>query len=169
MKIFRCERGLAMIETVIATSVIAILCSIAVPRLSRMLDEVCVDYEIRCLHSALHYTQSVSRISQYQTFRFGVPTGYSMSYIECYMPSSGDARYVVRRPQVGSSSVFRIKEYHYLERGATLNNPITDQFRFRANGEFYTTGGTLTLSKGKSKRYIALTNYGRIRITDKKP
>ena len=156
-----------MIETVIATSVIAILCSIAVPRLSRMLDEVCVDYEIRCLHSALHYTQSVSRISQYQTFRFDVPTGYGMSIIECRLfAQTSPPQYCVRK---AVNPLTKIKEYHYLDRGSSITDPIGGQFMFRANGEFYTNGGTLTLSKGKSTRYIALTNYGRIRITDKKP
>ena len=166
MKYIRCERGLAMIETVIATTVIGILFSVAVPRFSRMLDEVCVDYEIRCLHSMLHYTQSVSRISQYTTFNFNTPTGYSAStIIECRIfTSTSPHQYCVRKLNQSD----RIKEDHYLERDAHITNAFkSGSFTFRANSEHTQGSDSLTISKGTSNRYLVLTNYGRIRISAK--
>ena len=153
-----------MIETVIATTVIGILFSVAVPRFSRMLDEVCVDYEIRCLHSMIHYTQSVSRISQYNTFKFTTPSGYGMNTIECRVFTTASPQYYcVRKLDVSE----RIKENHYLERDVKINNPFKESFRFRANGELNQTGNDLRISKGTFNRYLVLTNYGRIRISAK--
>lgn len=164
MKYFRCERGLAMIETVIATTVIAILASIALPKVSRMLDEVCVDYEIRCLHSMIHYTQSASRISQYNTFKFTTPSGYGMPTIECRVFTDASPQYYCVRKLNASE---RIKENHYLERNVKINNPFKESFRFQANGELTQTGNDLRISNGTFNRYLVMTNYGRIRISDK--
>ena len=166
MKYLRCERGLAMIETVIATTVIGILFSVAVPRFSRMLDEVCVDYEIRCLHSMLHYTQSVSRISQYTTFKFTTPTGYGMNTIECRVFTAASPQYYCVRKLNQSA---RIKEDHYLERDAHITNAFeSGSFTFRANSEHTQGSDSLTISKGTFKRYLVMTDYGRIRISNQK-
>lgn len=164
MKYFRWERGAAMLETVLATTVIAILASIALPRVSRMLDNVCVDYEIRCLHSMVHYTQSLSRISQYSTFKFDTPSGYGMPTIECRVFTNASPQYYCVRKYDASE---RIKENHYLERDVKITNPFKDSFRFRANGELNQNGNDLKISKGTFNRYLILTNYGRIRISNK--
>lgn len=157
-----------MLETVIALSIIGTLTALAVPKVARSLDNVCVDYEIRCLHSMLHYTQSVSRLSQYSTFKFNTPTGYSWNYMECRISGNAPLQYYdVKRPSTGSKPSVQIKENHYLERNVQINNPIGSSFQFRVNGEFNTTGGTLVISKGEFTRYLVLTNYGRIRMSNK--
>ena len=167
MKYFRCERGLAMLETVIALSIMGTLTALAVPKFARSLDNVCVDYEIRCLHSMLHYTQSVSRLSQYNTFNFDTPTGCGMSVIECRLSAgTSPPQYCVRK---AVNPFTKIKEYHYLERDVKINNPFTTVTpRFRANGEHAPGSGTITISKENFKRYLVLTNYGRIRMSNQK-
>ncbi len=153
-----------MLETVIALSIIGTLTALAVPKFARSLDNVCVDYEIRCLHSMLHYTQSVSRLNQYATFKFNTPTGYSTPTIECRVFTGTSTPYYCVRKLNASE---RIKENHYLERDVKITNPFKESFRFRANGELTQTGNDLKISKGTFNRYLILTNYGRIRMSDK--
>ena len=154
-----------MLETVIALSIMGTLTALAVPKVARSLDNVCVDYEIRCLHSTLHYTQSVSRISMYQLFRFDALPYYDANSIECYISQASALRYCVR---TSGNSPKRFKGYYYLENGLKIINPIDARIKFGVNGELSQKGGTITISKGQCSRYLVLTNYGRIRISNQK-
>ena len=125
-----------------------------------MLDEVCVDYEIRCLHSLMHYTQSSSRISQASSFGLGKTPGYLIeTMIECVVRPS-ESRFFMRKYEAEN----RLKTDHYLERGFKFSGSFEESFRFRANGESVQSNATIDLSKGAIKRSLVLTNYGRIRI-----
>ena len=167
MKYFRCERGLAMLEAALATAVVGILISIALPTIGRSLDVSYVDYEIRCLHSMFHYTKSVSRISSYNAFGFTRPLDYDVNAIELRLftgINNNPNYYCVRKKD--NINPIRIRENHYLERQfelaiSTVDNPIL----FDLYGDLSPAkNGTVTIKKGNINRKLTVLQYGRGRI-----
>lgn len=159
-----------MLEAVIAAAVLGILASIVLPKLSYMLDVIYVDYEIRRLHSTLHYTKSVCRIANYERFRLGQQSGYVGKALELQIQNSETPIYYRLKRQSYSEY---LGDKHYFERDFSLrlkNNigraPIN--IGFDVYGDFSssdnTKEGTLVLSKGKVQRTVVLQGYGRMRI-----
>lgn len=168
MKYFRCERGLAMLEAVLATAVLGILISIALPKIGRALDVSYVDYEIRCLHSMFHYTKSVSRLSTYADFGLGKQTGYDRNAIELLMLTGKDNNpnyYYVRKQD--TIKPIRIKEDHRLERKFELfTGAVGNPVLFDVHGNLSSTNheGTITVRRDNLYRELIVTKYGRARI-----
>ena len=157
------ERGFAMLEAVLAIAVIGILATIVIPKLDRALDEVYVDYEIRGLHSLVHYTQSVNRMNSYKPFGMGTPTGYSVKIVELSVINGYNKTncYSVRE----YLQTERIKSQRYLERGFVLQlTNLDSSIYFGADGNS-TKNGSITLRKDNIVRRLILTNYGRSRIS----
>ncbi len=159
------ERGLAMLEAVIATAIIGVLASIALPKLGNMLDEVYADYEIRGVHSLAHYAQSVSRMATYKTFGFNYAKGYSIKNIEFAVSNTlgKTQHYSVRQYQKSE----RIKEQHFLKHDFIFSlTGLGSSIRFRANGNLIESGGHILLQNEtrKVRKYLYITNYGRISI-----
>ena len=156
-----------MLEAVIATAVLGILASIVLPKLSYILDAVYVDYEIRRLHSTLHYTKSVCRIANYNKFGLGQQSGYVGNTFETYIRRSVTPnRYKVRKANGGAD----LGDTHELERDFTLylKNDVGKTIisvGFDIHGDFASPqNDALVLSKGKVKRTVMLQGYGRMRI-----
>ena len=160
------EHGLAMLEAVIATAIIGVLASIALPKLGNMLDTVYLDYEIRGLHSMIHYTQSSARLSTYKTFGCAVPKQYDYTSIECLLVASatGANSYQVRKRD---NSDKRLKEKRVLERGFFLSlNKFSSSLRFSPDGNLSpATSSHISIEKRNLYRYLVLTGYGRARIS----
>lgn len=55
------QRGFATLEIISAITVIAVLMSIALPNVNRIIDSVALDYETKSLYSELRFLQSLSR------------------------------------------------------------------------------------------------------------
>ena len=156
-----------MLEAVIATAVLGILASIVLPKLSYMLDVIYVDYEIRCMHSTMHYTKSASRLVNYNKFGLNPPSGYQGITLEMFIGKSGDLDcYCVQK----YDSVNLLKSKRVLERSFTTNTNTINKGRicFNYDGDFVPAiNGTMILSKGKVKRTLVLQGYGRARIDRK--
>ena len=164
MKYFRCERGLAMLETVIATAVIGLLATIAIPKLSRALDVCYVDYEIRCLHSLMHYSKTVGRLAKYRDFGFGTQSGYDRNTFEFLLVyGNATADYYCVRPLNSSP---RLKENHLLNRNFRFNvKNVSSSIRFDTDGDFSPAqSGNVNINKNNISRQLVLSGYGRARI-----
>lgn len=151
-----------MLEAALATAVLGILASIALPKLSYMLDVSYVDYEIKCLHSMMHYTKSICRLALYNDFGFGPQSGYTRNTIELRIKTADPDAYYVRK----WDSSDRIKENRYIERGFNLENySVSGRIRFDFNGDFNPgENGRILLLKNNLKRTLVLSGYGRARI-----
>ena len=118
--------------------------------------------------SLAHYTQSVSRISNYKPFGFSAPLGFAPKYIELAV-FTGENKlnyYCVREYQ----KTERLKENHMLERNFhLLLSNLDSSIRFRSDGSLSSSGGNITLRKGNVVRYLVLTHYGRMRISRTPP
>ena len=166
MRYFRDERGLAMLETMIATAVIVILASSSLPKVGGMLDAVYVDCEIRALHSLMHYTQSAGRISSYSLFGFEKPFSYNTNTIELFIATDNGSNatpyYCVRKLNTAA----RIKEDRRLERNFKISlNNVDSSTRFNVHGDPSPVhAGSITVRKDTVARKLVLTDYGRIKI-----
>ncbi|MBQ9478820.1 MAG: hypothetical protein IJU71_04620 [Selenomonadaceae bacterium] len=160
-----------MLEAVIAAAVLGILASIVLPKLSYMLDAVYVDYEIRCLHSTLHYTKSACRLANYNRFGLGQQSGYVGNAFEVYIRRSATSDQYVLRKNYPKPIVY-LGETHELERefALYLKNDVDKtviSVGFDVHGDFASDSSkndTLVLAKGNVKRTLVLQGYGRMRI-----
>ena len=156
-----------MLETVIATAVIGLLATIAIPKLSRALDVCYVDYEIRCLHSLMHYSKTVGRLASDQNFGLGDPIDYEDNSVELFIIYKSDYSdaYIMRK--FNTIAPMPLTYYHTIERDFkfSLESTSSGSFRFNSEGEFSPAKNeTIVLIKDDIKRGLVLTQYGRIRI-----
>lgn len=161
MKYFRGERGLAMLEAVLATAVVGILISIALPKLSLALDVSYADYEIRCLHSMFHYAKSANRLSNYNSFGFNkMPV--DVAELIFLTDAPGGATFYVR----SNKNKNNLKDRHVLKRNFRLNlNSINFQTQFNVDGDLSpAASGSITLKNDNVSRKLTVTHYGRARI-----
>ena len=170
------ERGVAMLEAVIVTAVIGILATIVLPKLDRALDEVCADYEIRNLHTLTHYAQSASRTLQYNTFGFGALKNHSFKYFGLVILNGVNQTNSYKIRELGNVAVpKRLKPDHFLERDFKLMlSGVGSTMQFGLDGKSASSGGSITLNKGtvgkdSAVRYLVLTQYGRVRISQTPP
>ena len=67
LKLPKDEKGYALIEVLLLTTVIAVLASIVIPKVNEGFKTVYADYLMKSLYSELRFMQSSSRINSYST------------------------------------------------------------------------------------------------------
>ncbi len=157
------QKGLATLEIILATMIIAILASSAVPNAARLIDSVSLDYETKRLYSELRFIQEMSRsttISDIGTGGTGIIT------------DTGAEPTLIIYPDKNYYQVFRaadennpIREPHYLSKGIKISSP-KNKISFNSDGKADINSNHITLTSrfGKNK-YLIFDSVGRIRAS----
>ena len=173
MKNLKNQRGLATLEVVLVISIIGIFSSVAVPKMARILDKVCLDYEMKSLYSELNLARSIGKSS---TFNGGVfpqvEDNQNKIYLWIYGKSYGNAnarnRYQIMRTSINSTPYHR----HNLSNGIEIDfSRGTEKLEITFdNSSRYSAGSkTLTLnSKYGDSAQIKFDSVGRWRGTYEK-
>ena len=157
------QRGLATLELILATMIIAVLVTVAVPNAALILDTAALDYETKRLYSELRFVQEMNRSSTVVSTGTG-RTEQSGDYIILTIKRNENS-YLVSR---GTKS---LREPHQLSYGVTVklesSNDAIITIYFKSNGHADINGDNkgkiiLTSRRGK-KRKIIFDNVGRIR------
>ena len=157
------QRGLATIEIILATIIIAVLVKVAVPNAARIIDRVSLDYEIKHFYSDLRYIQSMGRSSKISDKGMG-QTGI--------INETGVDVNLIITPEKNGYQIFRgkdnnkkaLREPHYFSNGVKITYSPKNEINFDSEGKanIVTDHVTLTSRLGKNK-YIIFNSVGRLR------
>ena len=159
MKKFKNQRGLAALEVVIVSAIVAIFATIAVPKIARILDKVQLDYEMKHLYSTLNLARSTGKSASYKTSIFeNMPS-----------PVNNDIEFVVNAKRNGY--FFRrinsetVGHEHFLEKDfkISFNKGGLRQFYISGSGDFSGISGHYTLtSRLGFSTYVYINSVGRV-------
>lgn len=113
------QRGFATLEIILALAIVGIFATFAAPKMARIVDKSCLDYEMKHLYSDLNFARSLGKSS---TFNPGIFTDVEKNQqrIEFWIYGKnygGNNRYQIMRPSVSSSPYYR----HNLENDITID------------------------------------------------
>ena len=143
------QRGLATLEVILVIMIIAVLVTVALPKASRMLDAVRLDYEMKKFLSTLDFAKSLNKNAYYQPEIFvGNISGDNANALQIILSNTS---YSLKRKGI------IIHEPYNLPEGFSIQgiNPI--YFSQSNNGHV-----TLT-SRQNFNRYIIFDSVGRWR------
>ena len=161
------QRGLATLELILATMIIAVLVTVAVPNAALILDTAALDYETKRLYSELRFVQEMGRSSTIEAKGTGGTNllgNNGGDYVLLTIKRSDNSY------QVSRGTAF-LREPHQLSYGVTVklesSNDAIITIYFKSNGHADINGDNkgkiiLTSRRGK-KRKIIFDNVGRIR------
>ena len=113
MKEIKNQRGFSTLEIILVVGIIAIFSTVAVPKMARILDKVCLNYEMKHLYSDLNFARSIGKSSN---FNGGIFTDFENAakykiefwlYGEEYSSVAAKNHYQIMRPSVSSSPYYR--------------------------------------------------------------
>ena len=150
------QGGFATIEIILVIMIIALLSTVALPNMARMVDVAQVEYEMKILLSTLDLGKSLNKNSHYKPEIFKNAnelgdTGRKLDLLVDY--DKGTYQIVSNLNGVGE--IHELPEGFLIEKNEKLNNPI--EFDKNNNGHI-----TITSRYGV-KRYIILDSVGRWR------
>ncbi|MBR4152374.1 MAG: hypothetical protein IKT98_05390 [Selenomonadaceae bacterium] len=169
------QRGLATIEIILATIIIAVLVKVAVPNAARIIDRVSLDYEIKHFYSDLRYIQSMGRSSKISDKGMG-QTGI--------INETGVDVNLIITPEKNGYQIFRgkdnnkkaLREPHYFSNGVKINlkdhevtNSIKIEFdeegkaKIKCDNSILNSATLVFTSNLKKKKFIKFDSVGRIR------
>ena len=113
------QRGFATLEIILALAIVGIFATFAAPKMARIVDKSCLDYEMKHLYSDLNFARSLGKSS---TFNPGIFTDVEKNQqkIEFWIYGKnygGNNRYQIMRQAVTSSPYYR----HNLENDITID------------------------------------------------
>lgn len=158
------QRGFATLEIILATFIIALLMSVALPNTVRIVDRVALDYEYKRLYSDLRFLQALGRSGTFDT----VGTGRTNF-------NSDDTPYMQITPAKFGTQILRgdnpLREAHYMQhiKRIELTGNVSNKITFGTTGQPTNSSGsvlngTLTLtSRLGTKKTIVFDSVGRIR------
>lgn len=158
MKEIKNQRGFATLEIILAVTILGIFSAVAVPNMARILDKVCLDYEMKHLYSDLNLARSIGKSS---TFSGGIFTNVENNqqkiefwiYSGEYTTVSARNRYQIMRPSIAASPYYR----HNLTNGVMLEfyaGEAMQKITFNNRSRYDNWSKTLELTVNKSKNKI---------------
>lgn len=170
MKI-KSQCGFATIEILLAVAIIAIFSSVAIPNMARLLDKVCLDYEMKHLYSDLNFARAVGKSSDVTG---GIPFGIDKSggaetkfllYSDAYSTKSFKNNYWIERPSMNAYYRYRHKIRHDIKlEFPNGKSALTITFNNPSRYSSATNSQTITLnSKFGYSAYIIFDSVGRWR------
>ena len=106
------QRGFATLEIILVLSIIGIFSGVAVPKMARIVDKVCLDYEMKHFYSDLNFARSLGKSSTFSSAGFK-QVAKNQERIEFwiygknYSPATSRNRYQIMRQAVSSSPYYR--------------------------------------------------------------
>ena len=168
MKEIKNQRGFATLEIILAVSIIGILATSAVPKIERLIDKVCLDYEMKHLYSDLNFARSIGKSSTFKSGMFLDIENDGKTELWIYGKNYGNVsarnRNQMMRPALSAYPYYR----HYMTNNieivfeqSNLVKKISFDNPSRYSSEF---NRTLTLnSKFGKSAYIIFDSVGRWR------
>ena len=161
------QNGFATLEIILIVGIIAIFSTVAVPKMARILDKVCLDYEMKHLYSDLNFARSIGKSS---SFNAGIFTDINNSdgetgfwlYNNSYITVTSRNHYQIMRTALTSSPYYR----HNLSNGITLSFKSNSGYRQPLKINCYKLGNKETFiltSKFGDNAYVFLNTVGRAR------
>lgn len=157
--------GFATLEIILVVAIIGIFSSVAVPKMARIVDKVCLDYEMKHLYSDLNFARSVGKSS---TFDAGIFPGVEeigggkvefWIYGKYYGNKNARNHYQMMRTSVNSISYYR----HNLTNGIELNFDHSNKI-LQISCYSFSISQTIDLkSKYGDSAQIKIDSVGRVR------
>lgn len=150
------QRGIATLEIILATFIIALLMSIAVPNAVKIVDRIALDYETKRLYSDLRFLQAISRSDTFDA----VGTGRTdFDFVE--------APYMQITPVKFSTQILRgnipLREAHYMQNIKNISSP-KNRISFDSDGKANINSDSIVLTSRLGKKSaIVFDSVGRIR------
>lgn len=155
------QRGLVSLEIILVVLIIAILSTIALPKMARIVDKAQLDYEMKMFLSTLDFGKTLSKTASYNTAIFERKLSSQSSKALLLNVDYDASYYELMR---GSRP---ISEKHHFPAGFSIIQNYTpkNQINFSEN-----QNGNITLtSRFGDKRYIIFDSVGRWRGDNKPP
>lgn len=111
------QRGIATFEVILAALIIALLASVAVPNVIRVVDRVALDYETKRLYTDLRALQAFDRMTNMRDSHFGFADDDSVKLV--VYPE----RYDFEKNANG-----KIYSTHYFSNGVTVDKSMIIKF-----------------------------------------
>ena len=164
------QNGFATLEIILIIGIIAIFSTVTLPKISRILDKVALNYELKHLYSELNLARSIGKSATYNGWAF--PDSNSQQKVQLWLYSSYYTnsnfrnRYQIMRPVVTLSSFYYI---HKMNNEIKLDFSGGDkvlQIDFDNPSRYSSGSKTLTLtSKYNDSAKIIFDSVGRWRGT----
>ncbi len=164
------QRGLAALEIILATAIIAILATVTVPKMARVLDKISLNYEMKRLYSTLHFTRSVDKLTKYNVSIFTNVFDTGAGRVRLHIQKTN---YLIKHE---NNSLTDFIDKHFWASGFQFSYPAAlkiiafDSQGKGLNANNGAADGTITLtSRFGDKAYITVNSVGRIRGSYEKP
>lgn len=145
------QRGLATFEIILVVMIIAVLTTVAVPKMARLVDKVQLDYEMKIFLSTLDFAKSLNKNAFYNGEIFQYTDLDKVSMVQINIIEN------LRRYEIKQDS--EVLQFHDLPKNFSieLNGSLSNTINF-----FEGKSGHVTLtSKLGDKRYIYFDSVGR--------
>ena len=160
------EKGYALIEVIFLVAVIAILSSIAIPKISNEIQIVQADYLMKSLYSELRFMQAARRINSYKNQNEEILQAKNNGTYCILISSNEKKRYrlkllydeELRRYNLPSNFAFADNFYIVITPDGALKEAFSNR-----------NSGTIKLKDNKGKEYkpfIVFDSVGRIRFSN---
>ena len=167
MKEIKNQRGFSTLEIILVVSIIGIFAGVAVPKMARTVDKVCLDYEMKHLYSDLNFARDLSRSVGYNPSILS-DGNYTRDYVKCWLLASTN-KVTVSNTRQNEGKPNNILRQYKLSNGITFNhiNGTANLKEFTFNEKYsFKESYTIQLnSKFSGSAYIRLDTVGRIRGT----
>ena len=149
---FKNQRGLATLEVILVVTIIAILSTIALPKMARMVDVAQLDYEMKIFMSTLDYAKSLNRNIAYTPEIFSSSLEKPGSTLQLSIKKN-PAGYTLK------SDTPNLFEPHNLPTGFSITDTLDGNIYFTKPNN----GNVIITSPFGNKRYIIFDTVGRWR------
>lgn len=166
------QRGIATLEIVLVVAILGTLSAVAVPKMARIVDKVCLDYEMKHLYSDLNLARSIGKSSTFDSGIFQLADSQQKIelwiYGKYYSNANAKNRYQIMRTSLSSSPYHRHKLTNGIELDFNHSNTIL-KISFDNSARYSKGSQTLTLnSKFGNSAYFKFDTVGRWRGTYEK-
>lgn len=124
------QRGFATLEIILAVSIFGIFATFAIPKMARIVDKACLDYEMKHLYSDLNFARSLGKSSTFSSAGFSQVEKNQQRiefwiYSKNYPSQTAKNRYQIMRQAVSSSPYYR----HNLDNNIVLEFLHSDSIK----------------------------------------
>lgn len=150
------EKGFATIEIILLTLIISVLTAATVPKISKMLDKVSLDYETKKMYSELRFVQSVDRSATFDDAFFSnkIPNSKTVRF------QASSTFYKIFRED--DSQLIRPRHNMSKNISLTFSSDKIKNFWFEPYGKV-SANGTITIKSDVGTRKMIFDSVGRWR------
>ena len=162
MNLSKNQNGFATIEIILVCAIIAILFSVAVPKLGKIIDKVELDCATKKLYGDLVFSQNVNRLARYNVSIFDRVTYPEQGEIIVFVDNITNY-YDIRRSSSGGYK--NIRERRYLRNGMKIssNLGIGQRIEFNPEGIGSFSGRVTFTSRRGNQVNMYFDSVGRFR------